>query len=1133
MLDYVIIRGEKEFPLNGILDLNKRSISHFNEIENLENLTSLKELHLQHNHIKTLEGLKNLKNLRLLQLNNNKITVLSNLESLENLETLDLSNNNIDKIGNDLELRKLKELDLYHNKLKNITGLENFVNLESLILSKNHIEKISGLSSLKKLKKLVLADNEINMIEGLESLEYLEKLYLGNNQIKTLKGLNNLYSLEELDLRSNKIKEIEGLENLSNLYKIKLSGNRIQLPIIQQFGENGKYYVKYCRGEYVIFENNYICVIDDQIDYENIKNVLVISGVEIHRIRDLKNIENLGELEGLNLGGNEISDIEGLDSLVNLKLLWLSSNNIVEIKGIKNLKKLEDLSLSFNEISRIEGLETLIHLKKLNLKSNFIKKIENLDKLTELNVLSLLKNKIEEITGLESLLKLKKLDLSKNKIKIIKGLNHLRNLKGLLLQENFLTELNEIISLSSLTILNLEKNQLKNINGIEKLINLTELNLADNNIEDIEELSNLRRLTKLGLEKNNIQDISSLKNLKNLKYINLIGNPIHPKIGHKLDLSNNNPRRYIAYTILKPIFDKLSGEIFWDEILKDYPFLNDFHLNEIKEIIKSFPEIQLLIENGTVKSFSTFDNLAKKLDTLIEPFKEQEDIPYSFITDNLYLPKDQDAKNICTIIIEKGLSRYPIYNTVKGIRKQVIKKKQEVLSNLRVLLLGSNCKGMKEVLVGREIRKIRKILDHSSIQFIDAPDIKRDDIYEKLSEFKPQIVHFSGHGFNKTGPLFNGDEFLINIPPPLFNQLIDVLKKGEEYIKLIIFNVCESSLIAEKVSKFIDFTIGIEKKANDRCVAAFSKGFYRILLHKDTIINAFDNGTIRFFNKHAEIKAGGLKRPYKMFCKNPGSLGAFTETFGENINNNIYSSKDVKGEASQEDFTEDQKCIILKLGELRDKIHFNYPFENIKVRYIDSDFYKYIDKEHWNRAKNQIVYKLKKEIEHLTELILKITSIRAFLSLEDRLKTILDSKESKGIDIFGISPESLMISLMKGSEQSQNNIKRLLEEQFYNISYLTGNFTTTFSEDGIYIFLDELDILETEKIKNYFLSLNKYTNKNIHINLDKDDITVEQILETSIKLIEKIDSEQIKMTILFLGKIHKSLEKIKEDFEKF
>lgn len=260
---------------------------------------------------------------------------------------------------------------------------------------------------------------------------------------------------------------------------------------------------------------------------------------------------------------------------------------------------------------------------------------------------------------------------------------------------------------------------------------------------------------------------------------------------------------------------------------------------------------------------------------------------------------------------------------------------------MKVLLIGSNCKGIKEALVGSEIRKIRHILVSSYIQFIDAPDTRRDEIYEKISEIKPQIIHFSGHGTTITGPLFNGDEYLKNTPPPLMDQLIEILSRGKEYIKLIIFNVCESLTIAEKVSEFIDFSIGIEKKAEDRCVRAFSKGFYRILKTKDSLKNAFENGITRFSIKHTEIRANGLKQPYQMFSKRPDDLRDFIEVFGEN------SSQDV--------LIKQQKNIILKLKVLRNRIHSNHPFEIIKVRYMDSDFYKYMDEEHWNRAINQII----------------------------------------------------------------------------------------------------------------------------------------------------------------------------------
>ena len=966
MLDYVIIQGEKEFPINGILNLNDRSISHFNEIENLEDLSNLRELHLQHNKIKTLEGLKNLKKLKVLQLNDNEITVLSNLESLENLELLDLSNNNIIKIENDLELKNLKKLDLYQNELKIIASLEYFVNLEEINLSNNHIEKISGLSSLKRLKKLVLSSNDITRIEGLENLESLELLFLGKNNIEVLEEFNNLKNLKILDLRENKINRLKGLENLSNLYRIKLSGNKIPLPIIQQFGESGKDYVSYCRGEFIVFENKYTCI-DVTKAYENIKNVLVISGANIHKITDLKNLENLRDLEGLNLGDNEISDIKGLDSLENLKLLWLSSNNIKKIKNLGNLKKLENLSLSFNKITQIEGLETLTHLKKLNLRKNFIKNIENLDKLTELSTLSLQENEIKEITGLNSLLELKELTLSNNRIQNTKGIEKLRSLEGLILQDNFLTDIDEISNLTNLTILNLGKNQLNNISSIESLINLTKLKLGDNNIEDIEDLSNLKQLRKLGLENNNIHNILSLKDLIDLKYINLKGNPVHIELGHILDLSNNNPRRYIAYAILEPILKRLSGEIFWDKIIEKHPFLKDFHLNEIKEIIKLFPEIQLLVENGKTKSFSTFKNLVKALDTFIEPFEEQEDIKYSLISEKLCLPREEDAKKICKIIIEKELSRFPLYDIIDGIRKKVRPKTQD-----------DSLSAFKQALLDKRhiyIEPMGKEGGEAEIYYVFSQDtrdlriaklfkqpigiINRDIILsegQKLIDIKHEnIVEFYDKGVfthEDKEYLFYIEEYidgknLREIDSRILTRpfeirlklLLQILKAESEFLEEFETHndLSLDNIMITKSIKIKNKKIKIIDPGSSKYVPYTEDNDYDLLRIQEELIE--------FFLKEGELDhIGGLSELKKL------SLNDLKDSLEKRL-------LEVEEDGSQENLTEDQKIIVSKLEKLWKRIHSNHPFEDIKVRYMDSNFYKYLDTEHWDLAKNSDSFK--------------------------------------------------------------------------------------------------------------------------------------------------------------------------------
>ena len=64
-------------------------------------------------------------------------------------------------------------------------------------------------------------------------------------------------------------------------------------------------------------------------------------------------------LISINLHCNNISEIENLDGLKNLKHLDLSSNRIKRIQGLNGLKSLVTLNLSCNELLIVEGLENL------------------------------------------------------------------------------------------------------------------------------------------------------------------------------------------------------------------------------------------------------------------------------------------------------------------------------------------------------------------------------------------------------------------------------------------------------------------------------------------------------------------------------------------------------------------------------------------------------------------------------------------------------------------------------------------------------------------------------------------------------------------------------------------------------
>jgi hypothetical protein len=80
-------------------------------------------------------------------------------------------------------------------------------------------------------------------------------------------------------------------------------------------------------------------------------------------------------------------------------VLNLSRCEITQIEGLNRLVNLEELDLSQNKIGKIEGFDHLLNLKVLRIGHNPIRKIEGLGELQKLSYLSLFPSKIAQDLG--------------------------------------------------------------------------------------------------------------------------------------------------------------------------------------------------------------------------------------------------------------------------------------------------------------------------------------------------------------------------------------------------------------------------------------------------------------------------------------------------------------------------------------------------------------------------------------------------------------------------------------------------------------------------------------------------------------------------------------------------------------
>ncbi|EKE10277.1 MAG: hypothetical protein ACD_16C00058G0001, partial [uncultured bacterium] len=132
--------------------------------------------------------------------------------------------------------------------------------------------------------------------------------------------------------------------------------------------------------------------------------------------------------------------ITGLEHLLALKRLYVSSTDLTSLTFLADNKNLEELYLQRSKITSITGLEHLPALKRLGAKD--AQKLTSLTFSAEnknLEELDLSETNITSITGLSLLPKLKFLDITRcdklETIKIRKGVTIIGRLSGLKVEE--------------------------------------------------------------------------------------------------------------------------------------------------------------------------------------------------------------------------------------------------------------------------------------------------------------------------------------------------------------------------------------------------------------------------------------------------------------------------------------------------------------------------------------------------------------------------------------------------------------------------------------------------------------------------------------------------------------------------
>ncbi|KAK6941472.1 Leucine rich repeat 4 [Dillenia turbinata] len=267
----------------------------------------------------------------LLDLSSFQLHDLDGVELPSTLIELDLTANRLSALDPRIGLLpQLKRLSLRQNLIDDagvspISQWDAISGLEELVLRDNKLTKIPDMGIFKCLLVFDVSFNEISSLHGLSRVSNtLKELYVSKNEVTKMEEIDHFLELTILELGSNRLRVMENLQNFTNLQELWLGRNRIKA-------------VNLC---------GLTCV----------KKI----SLQSNRLTSMTGFEGCVALEELYLSHNGIAKMEGLSTLVNLRVLDISANKLTSVDDIQNLSQLEDLWLNDNQISSLETLSEAV-----------------------------------------------------------------------------------------------------------------------------------------------------------------------------------------------------------------------------------------------------------------------------------------------------------------------------------------------------------------------------------------------------------------------------------------------------------------------------------------------------------------------------------------------------------------------------------------------------------------------------------------------------------------------------------------------------------------------------------------------------------------------------------------------------
>lgn len=150
--------------------------------------------------------------------------------------------------------------------------------------------------------------------------------------------------------------------------------------------------------------------------------------------------------------------------------------------------------------------------------------------------------------------------------------------------------------------------------------------------------------------------------------------------------------------------------------------------------------------------------------------------------------------------------------------------------------------------VDHEVREVRKAVRGSKyrdlIEVVHVPAATIADLIDGLNDYRPHIVHFSGHA-GLSGLLMEneaGDESGADVE---FTLLGRILGATDSPPRLVVLNACESLEGAGDLLQTVPVVVGMSDLINDTAAIVFASAFYAAVASAQSIATSLEQAKVR------------------------------------------------------------------------------------------------------------------------------------------------------------------------------------------------------------------------------------------------------------------------------------------------